>query len=266
MTDLSIVDAHVHLPRPLRRMSEVDEVAAAMAKMIAQAARAGIGRQVVLGLDRGAEAAAALHALVQRFPDQLVAFVRGSFVDPESPALLESCVREYGFKGLKLHEEPEFALTGVLGGHAMYRKAAELEVPVLIHSWHEEEGLVETLPHTHTGYFPAAMIAELGRRYPRTTFVFAHAGGMWVKAFQAARPYPNLNFDVSGFDPERGIVEKAVEILGAERVLWGSDVPGRSYVAQLAKVKYAEIGEREKRLILSQNAIRLFGLREEALA
>ena len=36
----------------------------------------------------------------------------------------------------------------------------------------------------------------------------------------------------------------------------------RSYVAQLAKVRYADIGEREKRLILAENATRLFGLRE----
>jgi predicted TIM-barrel fold metal-dependent hydrolase len=260
-----IVDAHVHLPRPLRRASEVDGLAPTMAAMIAQAEKAGIERQVVLALEHGLEAAAALHELISRFPNKLFAFMRGSFIDPDAPAMLEHCVRDWGFKGLKLHEESRFPLLGVLGGHAMYLKAAELGVPVLIHSWHEEEGLVETLPHTHTSYYPASLIAELGRRYPQTTFILAHAGGMWVKAFQAARPYPNLNFDVSGFDPERGIVEKAVELLGAERVLWGSDVPGRSYVAQLAKVRHADIGEREKRLILAENAIRLMGLPDWAL-
>jgi hypothetical protein len=80
---------------------------------------------------------------------------------------------------------------------------------------------------------------------------------MWDKAIQAVKPYPNLYLDVSGFDPERGIVEKAVAVLGAGRVLFGSDAPGRSYAAQLAKVRYADIGEDERALILGGNAARL---------
>jgi uncharacterized protein len=254
------VDIHAHLPRPLRAVEAVDELAPVMAEMIEMGRRAGIDKQVILGLEYGAQANEALHELIGRFPDRLVAFMRGSCIDPECPAMLEACVREYGFKGLKLHEEPRFPMTGLLGGHALFRKAGELGVPVLTHSWHEEEGLAEILPGMHTGYFPMANLEELGQRYPETTFIFAHAGGMWVKAFQAAQPFPNLCFDVSGFDPERGIVEKAVEVLGPERVFWGSDVPGRSYVAQLAKVRYADISERDKGLILGQNAVRLLKL------
>jgi predicted TIM-barrel fold metal-dependent hydrolase len=255
-----IVDMHAHLPRPLDRLDQVDEVAVLTARMVETGCRAGIDRQVILGLESGAEANEALHRLVDRFPNRLVAFMRGSFVDPDSPALLEQCVREYGFKGLKLHEEPTFPLTGLLGGHALFRKAGELGVPVVIHSWHEEEGLADVLPTLHTGYFPMALLRELGRIHPDTTFIFAHAGGIWVKAFQAAQPFPNICFDLSGFDPERGIVEKAVEVLGAERIFWGSDVPGRNYVAQLAKVRYADVGDREKQLILGGNAARLLKL------
>lgn len=257
-----IVDIHAHPPRPLLGTEVMNELVSATAQMIEGARRAGIDKQVFLALEHGAQANATLRELVRRFPDHLVVFMRGAFGDPESPAMLEECVREYGFKGLKLHEEPDFPLTGLLGAHALFRKAGELGVPVLTHSWHEEEGLAESLPRLHTGYFPMAILEELGQRYPETTFIFAHAGGMWVKAFQAAQPYPNLCFDMSGFDPERGIVETAVEILGPERVFYGSDVPGRSYVAQLAKVRYADIGEADKKLILGGNALRLLNLRE----
>ncbi len=255
-----IVDMHAHLPRPLHRLDAVDDVAALTARMVETGCRAGIDKQVILGLESGPEANEALHQLVSRFPDRLVAFMRGSFIDPESPALLEQCVREFGFKGLKLHEDPRFPLTGLLGGHALFRKAGELGVPVVVHSWHEEEGLVGVLPTIHSGYFPMSLLGELGRIHPETTFIFAHAGGMWVKAFQAAQPFPNICFDMSGFDPERGIVEKAVEVLGAERVFWGSDVPGRNYAAQLAKVRYADISDRDKCLILGENAVNLLSL------
>ncbi|TFG71212.1 MAG: amidohydrolase, partial [Anaerolineales bacterium] len=88
-----------------------------------------------------------------------------------------------------------------------------------------------------------------------------HAGMVWDKAFQAAQPYPNLNFDMSGFDPERGIVEKAVEVLVAERVLFGSDAPVRSYAAQIAKSQFADISVEDRMLVLGGNAARLLNLR-----
>jgi len=45
--------------------------------------------------------------------------------------------------------------------------------------------------------------------------------------------------------------------LGAERVIYGSDVGGRSFASQLAKVLGADIAESAKRLILGQNLKRL---------
>jgi predicted TIM-barrel fold metal-dependent hydrolase len=49
----------------------------------------------------------------------------------------------------------------------------------------------------------------------------------------------------------------AVRELGAERVLYGSDAPGRSFASQLAKVHGADIPEDAKRLILGENLKRL---------
>ena len=45
--------------------------------------------------------------------------------------------------------------------------------------------------------------------------------------------------------------------LGAERVLYGSDAPGRSFASQLAKVDGADIPDDAKRLILGENLKRL---------
>ena len=253
-----IVDIHVHLPRPLRGAGDVDSVVPMVERMLEAGSRAGVDKQVILGMDDNR----VLKEVVDRFPGQLIPFLRGSCIDRECPATLEKCVKEYGFKGVKIHQElPLWPLTGLLGGQALFEKAGELGVPVIIHTWHEEEGLETVLPLMHTGYFPAAVMGELGRRYPETTFILAHAGGMWVKSFQAAQPYPNVGFDMCGFDPERGIVETAVEILGAERVYFGSDVPGRSYSAQIAKVLYADISEADRQLILGGNAARLLDLR-----
>jgi predicted TIM-barrel fold metal-dependent hydrolase len=230
--------------------------------MLYAAERAGIDVQVLFGWGPlGSRCNEVVRDLVARSPDRAIGFVRGWCTDPASAATVERYVLEHGFRGVKIHTEPDWPLSGLLGGHAIYQAAGRLGVPVLIHGFHEEEGLsADTHDELGPGHYPVRLMAELGRRYPETTFILAHVGMMWVKALQAVRPYPNLCVDVSGFDPERGIVESAVQALGAERVLYGSDAPGRCYAAQLAKVRYADIDERDKRLILGGNAVRLLGL------
>ena len=49
----------------------------------------------------------------------------------------------------------------------------------------------------------------------------------------------------------------AVRELGAERVIYGSDVGGRSFASQVAKVIGAEIPDSAKELILGGNLRRL---------
>ena len=63
--------------------------------------------------------------------------------------------------------------------------------------------------------------------------------------------------DLAGSDPSAGFTEMAMRELGAERVIYGSDVPGRSFASQLAKVKGADIPDEAKRLILAGNLKRL---------
>jgi predicted TIM-barrel fold metal-dependent hydrolase len=252
-----IIDFHVHPPRPFEPRERCLQT---WQRMLDAGRRAGIDVQVLYGWAEPVSNEV-VRDLVARDPDRVIGFVRAWCSDPASPATVERYVVEHGFKGIKIHDERDWPLRGLLGGHPIFTVAGRLGVPILVHSCHEEEGLsADTHDELGVGHYPVRIMAELGKRYPDTTFVFAHAGMMWVKAVQAIQPYPNLYVDVSGFDPERGIVEKAVEVLGAERVLFGSDAPGRSYAAQVAKVKYAEISEADRALILGGNAARLLGL------
>ena len=53
------------------------------------------------------------------------------------------------------------------------------------------------------------------------------------------------------------MVETAVRELGAGRVLYGSDAPGRSFASQLGKVMGADVTEADRKLILGENLRRL---------
>jgi predicted TIM-barrel fold metal-dependent hydrolase len=73
--------------------------------------------------------------------------------------------------------------------------------------------------------------------------------------------YPHLYLETSRLAHFRAI-EDAVRLVGAERLVFGSDSPTRSLLSPINAVVTAEIDEDEKRAILAGNAARLFGLPE----
>ncbi len=131
--------------------------------------------------------------------------------------------------------------------------ATELDVPIQQHTWIKSTG---NMPTEST---PADLV-ELARRHPAAQFVMAHSGGNWECGIRTVSHQPNIAVDVCGGDPEAGQTEYAVAFLGAQRVLYGSDASGRSFASQLAKVIGAEIPDSDRRMILGDNAVRMFKL------
>ena len=69
--------------------------------------------------------------------------------------------------------------------------------------------------------------------------------------------HSNVWAGIAGFNPTSGVLEMAVRELGAERVVYGSDVGGRSFASQLAKVMGSDIPDVAKELVLGGNLRRL---------
>jgi len=129
-------------------------------------------------------------------------------------------------------------------------RAVAMNVPVLQHTWLNSMGHA---PNESTPYD----VVELARRHPKAQLICGHTGGNWGLGIRIIRETKNVYADIAGSDPTSGFVEMAVRELGAERVLYGSDVGGRSFASQVAKVLGAEITDEEKRLILGGNIRRL---------
>jgi uncharacterized protein len=100
-------------------------------------------------------------------------------------------------------------------------------------------------------------VVELAKRHPKLQIVAAHLGGNWELGIRYMRDTPNVYAGLAGFDPGAGVVEMAVRELGAERVIWGTDIGGRSFSSQMAKVLSADIPDSAKELILGGNLRRL---------
>jgi hypothetical protein len=249
---MEIWDLHCHL-------SGVpgDTPEARLGKLLEYAGRLGIGRLCVsMGMEWSydptpekmrKENDEVLRAILS-YPDRAFGFV---YLNPKHTKAcldeLNRCVRDGPMVGVKLWvaqrcNAPEL--------DPIIARAAELQAPVLQHTWIKVAG---NLPGEST----PMDLAELAARHPRAMLICGHSGGDWEAGIRAVRPYGNVHADLAGGDPAAGITEMAVRELGAERVLYGSDAGGRSFASQLAKVIGADIPESDRGLILAANARRL---------
>lgn len=160
---------------------------------------------------------------------------------------LNRCVRDGPMVGVKLWVAERCNAPDL---DPLVARATELKAPILQHTWLKITG---NLPGEST----PIDLAELATRHPNANLICGHTGGDWEVGICAIRPYPNVYADLAGGDPTAGLTEMALRELGAERVIYGSDVPGRSFASQLAKVLGANIPEHAKTLILSENLKRL---------
>ncbi len=99
---------------------------------------------------------------------------------------------------------------------------------------------------------------------PNVTFIIAHTGSDYITARNAialAKKFDNVILEITYTSTARNMIEFLVEQVGAERVLYGSDLPMRDPTPQLAWVCYAKISEDDKKKILSENFKRILAKR-----
>jgi predicted TIM-barrel fold metal-dependent hydrolase len=140
----------------------------------------------------------------------------------------------------------------------IYRYAGEIKAGIYIHTWLKVGGDPVILggrdvPHESKPQDVAALAAK----HPDINFICGHTGGDWELGVRAVRPHKNVYVEIGGSYPTRGMVELAVKELGAARVIYGSDVSGRSHGSQLSKVYGAPISDSDRQLIFCTNLRRI---------
>ncbi len=106
----------------------------------------------------------------------------------------------------------------------------------------------------------AAKARELSLRYPGITFILAHTGIDYNVArtnIALAKQRDNVYLEITYTSCTRGMIEFLVREAGADKVLYGSDLPMRDPAPQLGWVCYARIPARDKKKILHENIAKL---------
>jgi len=191
--------------------------------------------------------------MVKKYPDFLLGFC---FLNPAHTKKfilneIERCIIKEKFKGIKLEVSVNARDKRL---DPIMEKAEELGVVVLHHCWYK------TVDKVYNESDPSDIV-NLASRFPKVKIIMAHLSGCGIRGVLDIKNFPNVYVDTSGSQPASGMIEYAVEKLGAERILYGSDAPGRNFAPQLGRIYGAEIKTKEKELILGLNAKKLLGIK-----
>lgn len=189
---------------------------------------AGIGSDFAYGNDSVAAAA-------RRYPGRIIGYVSLNLNYPETwlPELERGEAR--GMLGIKLHpswqgfaDPPAVDIRPIMDW-------ANQKHRVIINHWWGPEAYVEKLAHE----FPNAVMIHGHTAYP----------------YLAAK-LPNFYVNTC-LTPEYGGLEGLVRAAGAEKVVWGSDMPDCDVPLGIGPILFAPFSDDEKRAILGRNMQRI---------
>jgi predicted TIM-barrel fold metal-dependent hydrolase len=245
-TDCGVIDLHGHYgPWPGIYLPRANEAA-----MLASMDRCGIATLVSSGHNALADMAIGnpeMAAVARRHPGRWYAYL---VCNPRYPdellAQLATFDAEPAYVGLKLHPTMhEYPLDGQ-AYRPVYEFAAERGAMILTHTW------------GHNALCGPQQLAAVAECYPQVTFLAGHSfHGEFDAGITVARLCPNVMLELTAAYSVRGVVEHLVAQVGAERVLYGCDLPWFDPHYALGCVLLAHISDADRRAILRENGLRL---------
>lgn len=252
VSEMEIIDAHGHLG-PYFKFSIPDSDSQGLVRVMDACGvkMAAISSHLAVSGDWHRGNQITLKA-VQEFPDRLIGQV---VVSPNEPELIRDELTRYiddlAFRAIKIvpdtHRQPVLAK----GYEPVWEFAAERQCLVLSHTFHG------------SSFDDPGLFRSIAERYPGLPILIVHSGALtaaFEKAIRLAQEYPNLYLDISGSYITGSWIKRMVDILGAERVVFSSDLPFIDQRYSLGRVLYAGLTTYQMHLVLAGNARKLFKL------
>jgi predicted TIM-barrel fold metal-dependent hydrolase len=187
-----------------------------------------------------------------------------ALIDPKSGKKgideLKKAVTDWGFKGLKLMAVIHKYNVDDEIVNPLVKTARELGIPVSIHS-----GPDNCHPNR---------IVNVAKRFPDVPIIMDHMGypDHWREGIQAAKENDNIYLGTTilrfhkrwGNDPNTVVpteVKEAVNKVGAERVVFGSNLPEYRPIQVMKAIQRLELGEETEKLIFGENLARIYGMK-----
>lgn len=184
---------------------------------------------------------------IRQFGDRIMGFACiNPYEQKDIIPELERCFDQLRMSAIKLHPAMNECDPESEKFIPVYEFAQARKLTIMNHSWGT-----------------AAHLSKLASRYDRVNFIQAHTATAWngvqepAGMFDVIREMDNVFVDTAGTWAIVGVFEKAVERVGANKIIFGTDFPFLDATIQIANVVMADIGEEAKRSILRSNFLKL---------
>lgn len=160
---------------------------------------------------------------------------------------------ELGLRGVKLHPDIQDFKIDDYRNLKIYEQCERHRIPILMHTGDNR--------YDRSNPNRLCPILEI---YNELTIIAAHFGGysVWEEACEKLRRFPNVYVDCSSsfafLKPKDA--ERILKTYGADKVLFATDYPMWEPKSELEYFMKFKLTEKEKDKILSENAIKLFGI------
>ncbi len=244
-----IIDSHAHLGKYALfhiPSGEAEDLVAQMDKLgvsqIAISPMLGLRMDCVRSNDMTYEA-------MQKYPERIIGMAtinpnRKDEIIPE----LERCFDKLGMSMIKLHPDETACHMDNPVYELVYDFASERGLAIMNHSWEDPKRM-----------------EKLAGKYPNVRFIQAHSAGNWdghrvEDYFRVARECPNAYVDLVASPVFYDALEKTVELVGEDKILFGSDAPFLNLGFELGKILLANISHTAKEKILAKNFQKIIGV------
>lgn len=242
-----IIDIHVHLWKGNYLKNKEDIVKACGLYNIAKVYVSGLG-----GLYPDKDEIDELNFMVYGFMTEKPEYVGGfCYINPVNGNrmdVLQRGIEEFGMSGMKLWVAT-FCDDPLV--FPLVEKCMDYHIPIIVHAFYKVNG---QLDFESTGQ----NVANLASRYPEAKIIMAHLGGNCYHGIKAVRNCKNVWTDISGSVFRREDIDYTKRQIGAGRILFGTDMPGASFLTNFGQVEGAELTEQERELIYFRNALNIF--------
>lgn len=199
---------------------------------------------------------------VSRYPRRLVGF---GAVQPNSPkaavAEIERCAKA-GIRGVG-EMRPDIQLFDLSDEMVMAPLAEVLKEHRLVLLLHASEPIGHDYPGK--GIMTPGILYPFITSFPDLTIVCAHWGGglpFYALMPEVKKAIDNVYFDsaASSFLYTPQVYNQVIQLVGADKVLFGSDYPLLTQRRLLNEIETLDLTEETKNLVLAGNALRLLGI------
>lgn len=269
-----IIDCHTHVNN--YHDEQVDRLSDCIANLRTAMRRNRVDAALVLTSYKVVPGRPPTRAVVdatQQYPEiYVVAGVSWTNLTASDVDELRSLLQEGAIKGLKLYPgyEPFYPSDQKLA--PIYALAEEFDVPVMIHTGDTYS------PTGKVKYSHPINIDEVAVDHPKVKFVICHLGNPWLRdCMEVVYKNDNCYADISGlvlgdfsdrFEEymRKQLQEMLIWGMNPRKVLYGTDWPISSMESYLRFMDELRLPAKDKRLMLAENAAKLFKIpmKEEA--